>query len=153
MCVCVCLRGISPLFIWPCILEISQLSRFFCHWNLLQFTSSEIRGYKDLLLIITTWQLHYWYTSSQSHIWWLNQIPLILPPANGCACRSCQGDFWGKFKLISSQMEPKEDNLHIHGKTEQCWLNLTRVTFIESCSWFQLISVKWCPYIDRRGHE
>lgn len=47
-------------------------------------------------------------------------------------------------------MEPKRTIYIFMVETEQCWLNLMRVTFKESCCWFQLSSVKCCPYRQRR---
>lgn len=58
------------------------------------------------------------------------------------------------LKLITPQMEPKRLKQTKKKKTiywfmvkQQCWLNLTRVTFKKSCSSFQLISVRDGTYI------
>lgn len=174
---CVCPRGIQPLFIWtlcskylhPVFFSALKVSKILFLWlAIYQIWIKEIRIYfwklPDSSCGTTSLytDIHIdTHTHAHIHICLLigPNIPLTLPPDKGSACHSCQWDFWVFNSLRVNPLQPqidlisigaKKDNLHIHGEKEQCWLNLTRVTFNESCCWFQLNSVNRCPDVDRK---
>ncbi len=176
VCLCIwgessrCLCVLCSKYLYPVYLSYLKSAKFcFSVW---QKTRSRIKGDHDFtsdnyLSQAVVWHLYFHcfyfsptahtHTHTHTHICLLNcpNIPLPLPPEKDSACYSCQWDFWvfnspqvnppaPQIDLISNGA--KKDNLHIHGETEQCWLNLMRVTFKESRGWFALISVKCCPY-------